>query len=188
MNGGVYHIHKDLGIHEAVLFGEYFFVEALDKALTALDKTPLPRTVTPYPEDSLPTGRGGGRTGRPRKKCRPRRRPRHDQSEPVSLVTGAGRGIGRGIAVELAKLGHFVVINYAGNAAAADECLALVRAAGGEGMTIRADVSRGRRPRAAGSRSARRLRAASICWSTTPGSRRMSAPICWRRARSRSTV
>ncbi len=35
---------------------------------------------------------------------------------PVSLVTGAGRGIGRGIAVELAKLGHAVVVNYAGNA------------------------------------------------------------------------
>ncbi len=54
LNGGVYHIHKDLGIHEAVLFGEYFFVEALDKALTALDKRPLPPIVTAYPEDSLP--------------------------------------------------------------------------------------------------------------------------------------
>jgi NAD(P)-dependent dehydrogenase (short-subunit alcohol dehydrogenase family) len=60
---------------------------------------------------------------------------------PVSLVTGAGRGIGRGIAVELAKLGHAVVINYAGNASAAEECLQLVRAAGGDGVTIRADVS-----------------------------------------------
>lgn len=54
LNGGVYHIHKDLGIHEAVLFGEYFFVEALDKALTALDRAPEPKIVTAYPEDSLP--------------------------------------------------------------------------------------------------------------------------------------
>ncbi|MDQ2687715.1 MAG: glycoside hydrolase family 88 protein, partial [Armatimonadota bacterium] len=54
LNGGVYHIHKDLGIHEAVLFGEYFFVEALDKALTALDRAPEPQIVTAYPEDSLP--------------------------------------------------------------------------------------------------------------------------------------
>jgi NAD(P)-dependent dehydrogenase (short-subunit alcohol dehydrogenase family) len=57
------------------------------------------------------------------------------------LVTGAGRGIGRGIAIELAKLGHAVVINYAGNAAAADECLQAVRDAGGEGITVRADVA-----------------------------------------------
>lgn len=60
---------------------------------------------------------------------------------PVSLVTGAGRGIGRGIALELAKLGHAVVINFAGNANAAEECLQLVRAAGGEGITVQADVS-----------------------------------------------
>jgi 3-oxoacyl-[acyl-carrier protein] reductase len=59
----------------------------------------------------------------------------------VSLVTGAGRGIGRGIAVELAKLGHAVVVNYAGNASAAEECLRLVREAGGDGITAQADVS-----------------------------------------------
>ena len=62
-------------------------------------------------------------------------------NRPVSLVTGAGRGIGRGIAVELAKLGHAVVVNYAGNAGAAEECLRLVREAGGDGITARADVS-----------------------------------------------
>ena len=60
---------------------------------------------------------------------------------PISLVTGAGRGIGRGIAIELAKLGHAVVINFAGNASAADECLQLVRAAGGDGITVQADVA-----------------------------------------------
>ncbi len=60
---------------------------------------------------------------------------------PVSLVTGAGRGIGRGIAVELAGLGHAVAINYAGNRTAAEECLRLVCQAGGEGMIVRADVS-----------------------------------------------
>ena len=62
-------------------------------------------------------------------------------SRPVSIVTGAGRGIGRGIAIELAKLGHTVVINYAGNSAAAEDCLQLVRSAGGEGITVRADVA-----------------------------------------------
>lgn len=59
----------------------------------------------------------------------------------VSLVTGAGRGIGRGIALELARLGHNVVINYAGNSQAAQECLQLVRDAGGDGLTLQADVS-----------------------------------------------
>jgi unsaturated chondroitin disaccharide hydrolase len=54
LNGGVYHIHKNLGVHEAVMFGEYFFVEALDKALTALDEEIVPRDLKPYPEDTLP--------------------------------------------------------------------------------------------------------------------------------------
>lgn len=62
-------------------------------------------------------------------------------NRPVSLVTGAGRGIGRGIAIELAKLGHAVVVNYAGNANAAEECLRLAREAGGDGITAQADVS-----------------------------------------------
>ena len=64
-------------------------------------------------------------------------------AKAVALVTGAGRGIGRGIAQSLAKQGFQVAINYAGNAAAADECLALVREAGGDGITIRADVAQG---------------------------------------------
>ena len=67
--------------------------------------------------------------------------PPHFIGRPVSLVTGGGRGIGRGIALELAKLGHSIVINYAGNTGAAEECLALVREAGGDGIIVRADIS-----------------------------------------------
>jgi NAD(P)-dependent dehydrogenase (short-subunit alcohol dehydrogenase family) len=59
----------------------------------------------------------------------------------TALVTGASRGIGRGIAVELAKAGGRVAINYAGNAAAAAEALALVRAAGGDGFIVQGDVA-----------------------------------------------
>jgi unsaturated chondroitin disaccharide hydrolase len=33
LKGGVYHVHKNLGVNESVMWGEYFFVEALDKAL-----------------------------------------------------------------------------------------------------------------------------------------------------------
>jgi NAD(P)-dependent dehydrogenase (short-subunit alcohol dehydrogenase family) len=59
----------------------------------------------------------------------------------TALVTGASRGIGRGIAVELARAGCRVAINYARNAAAADESLRLVRAAGGDGFTLPGDVA-----------------------------------------------
>lgn len=46
-------------------------------------------------------------------------------SFPVALVTGASRGIGRGIALELARIGCGVAINYAGNQTAAEECRGL---------------------------------------------------------------
>jgi len=59
----------------------------------------------------------------------------------TALVTGASRGIGRGIAIELARSGSRVAINYAGNVAAADEALALVREAGGDGFTVQADIA-----------------------------------------------
>lgn len=61
-------------------------------------------------------------------------------TQPTALVTGAGRGIGRGIAIELGRLGFSVAVNYAGNGAAADECVELVRQAGGDGYTVQADI------------------------------------------------
>lgn len=61
--------------------------------------------------------------------------------EKVALVTGGSRGIGRAICVALARQGAYVAVNYAGNEAAATETLAMVRAAGGDGETIRFDVA-----------------------------------------------
>lgn len=62
-------------------------------------------------------------------------------SPKTALVTGASRGIGRGIAIELGRAGCRVAINYAGNAEAATAALTLVRAAGGDGITVQGDVS-----------------------------------------------
>lgn len=59
----------------------------------------------------------------------------------AALVTGASRGIGRGIAIEVARAGYRVVINYARNAAAAAETLELVHAAGGTGHPVQGDVA-----------------------------------------------
>jgi 3-oxoacyl-[acyl-carrier protein] reductase len=59
----------------------------------------------------------------------------------AALITGASRGIGRGIALELAKIGYDLVINYASNAAAAQQTAAdCVRAAKAAGKTIRAET------------------------------------------------
>lgn len=59
----------------------------------------------------------------------------------VALVTGASRGIGRGVAIELAKCGYHVIVNYAGNDLAADETLALIKEVGGCAEKMKFDVS-----------------------------------------------
>lgn len=59
----------------------------------------------------------------------------------VALITGASRGIGRGIALELATAGWDLVINYAGNRAAAEgTAKRCVELAGEAGHTIRAEI------------------------------------------------
>jgi 3-oxoacyl-[acyl-carrier protein] reductase len=58
----------------------------------------------------------------------------------VAIVTGASRGIGRATAVELAKSGYFVVINYHANENAAKETLKLVQDAGSDGEIVQFDV------------------------------------------------
>ncbi len=59
----------------------------------------------------------------------------------VAIVTGASRGIGRGIALELAHRGATVVVNYVENADAASEVVSLVGETGGRANAIQADVS-----------------------------------------------
>lgn len=59
----------------------------------------------------------------------------------VALVTGASRGIGRAIALELAQNGANVAVNYAGSEAKANEVVDEIKALGREAFAVQADVS-----------------------------------------------
>jgi 3-oxoacyl-[acyl-carrier protein] reductase len=60
---------------------------------------------------------------------------------PVAIVTGGSRGIGRAIALALAASHHDVVVNYARNADAAREVAAAIERAGRKAKLVQADVS-----------------------------------------------
>lgn len=59
----------------------------------------------------------------------------------AAIVTGASRGIGRGIATLLGEHGYGVLINYNRSAGAAEEVAAEVNAAGGTGVVVQADIA-----------------------------------------------
>ncbi len=62
-------------------------------------------------------------------------------SGKVALVTGAGRGIGKAIALSLAKKGAFVIVNYCGSEQKAQETVAEIHFHGGRGVACQFDVS-----------------------------------------------
>ncbi|OKL64420.1 hypothetical protein UA08_00429 [Talaromyces atroroseus] len=59
----------------------------------------------------------------------------------VALVTGAGRGIGAGIALELAKRGAYVAINYSSSASSANQVIQSIEALGSRGAAFKADIT-----------------------------------------------
>ncbi|KAL3776901.1 hypothetical protein ACHAW5_011023 [Stephanodiscus triporus] len=63
------------------------------------------------------------------------------ENAKVCLVTGASRGLGASIALELGKAGQKVVVNYAGSKDKAMEVVAAIKAAGGDAIAVQADCS-----------------------------------------------
>ncbi|WPK11982.1 3-oxoacyl-[acyl-carrier-protein] reductase [Lysinibacillus louembei] len=59
----------------------------------------------------------------------------------TAVVTGASRGIGQAIALELAKQGAKVVVNYSGSEARAQQVVEQIQAAGGEAIAVQANVA-----------------------------------------------
>lgn len=64
-----------------------------------------------------------------------------DLSGRTALVTGASRGIGRAVALELASAGAAVAVNYRVRSDAADEVVAAIEAGGGKALAVQADVT-----------------------------------------------
>ena len=67
--------------------------------------------------------------------------PQQRLKDQVAIVTGASRGIGKATAIALATEGAKVVINYARSSDAAEALVAEITGAGGEAITLQADVS-----------------------------------------------
>lgn len=59
----------------------------------------------------------------------------------TAVVTGASRGIGRAIAMQLASEGARVVVNYSGSQAKAEEVVAAIKANGGKAIAVQASVA-----------------------------------------------
>lgn len=64
-----------------------------------------------------------------------------DEDVKKVLVTGASGGIGRALAVEIAKAGYYVICHYNGSKAKAEETLAEIKANGGDGDIIQFNIS-----------------------------------------------
>ena len=62
-------------------------------------------------------------------------------ADKVALVTGGGRGIGRGISLRLASMGAAVVANYSKSSADAESLVEQIRSAGGKADAVQFDVS-----------------------------------------------
>ncbi|HTD94902.1 MAG TPA: SDR family oxidoreductase, partial [Chitinophagaceae bacterium] len=63
-------------------------------------------------------------------------------SKKIALVTGGSRDIGRAVSVQLAAAGYKVCVNYFGSKDMADETIRLIKEAGGEAISVQADMTK----------------------------------------------
>jgi NAD(P)-dependent dehydrogenase (short-subunit alcohol dehydrogenase family) len=63
------------------------------------------------------------------------------QNTPIALITGGSRGLGRSMALHLARRGVDLILTYHAAASAADEVVAQVRTLGGKAIALRLDVA-----------------------------------------------
>jgi 3-oxoacyl-[acyl-carrier protein] reductase len=60
----------------------------------------------------------------------------------VAVITGAGRGIGKAIALQFAEYGSKVVVNYRSSVTQVEELITAIQEAGGEAIAVQADISK----------------------------------------------
>ncbi|OAA61849.1 hydroxynaphthalene reductase [Niveomyces insectorum RCEF 264] len=97
-----------------------------------------PTTTVPTPEAPVaaaPPTDAAATTGLTKDPARP-------LAGKVALITGAGRGIGRGIALELGRRGAAVVVNYSRSSKAAEEVVDELARLGTNGLALQADISK----------------------------------------------
>lgn len=66
----------------------------------------------------------------------------NEEINKTAIVTGGSRGIGQAISLRLAADGFAVVVNYAGNAARAQETVSAIQATGGKAIAVQGDISK----------------------------------------------
>jgi len=94
--------------------------------------------------------------------------------QPAALITGASRGIGRAIAIEMARQGYAIAVNYLRRRESADEVVQQIAADGGRAVAVQGNVGSAEDRDSMSTRRSN-ISAASTCWSITRGSLRPAA-------------